>query len=147
MANKDAVRKYKSKPGIKEKLREKRKERYKIECARYAELRRTPEGWAKETARRIRSRTKKNGLEFEITWKDIIPPTVCPVLGIPLVVGGGMNAGNSPSVDRIDNTKGYVIGNVKVVSIRANSLKKDATLDELRQLVAYMERELNQSVP
>jgi hypothetical protein len=42
-------------------------------------------------------------------------------------------------LDRVDNTKGYVKGNVIVVSRRANVLKKDATLNELRQLADYYE--------
>ena len=44
----------------------------------------------------------------------------------------------SPSLDRIDNTKGYIKGNVKVISWRANAIKKDATLEELKALVNYL---------
>jgi hypothetical protein len=46
---------------------------------------------------------------------------------------------NSPSLDRIDNTKGYVPGNVWVISWRANDLKRNATLEELKLLVAALE--------
>lgn len=45
----------------------------------------------------------------------------------------------SPSLDRIDNRLGYVKGNVIVVSHRANAIKRDATLDELRRIVAFYE--------
>jgi hypothetical protein len=38
------------------------------------------------------------------------------------------------SLDRIDHQKGYVPGNVRVISLRANLLRKDITPEELRAL-------------
>ena len=38
---------------------------------------------------------------------------------------------NSPSLDRIDSSKGYTPDNVWVISRRANIIKHDATLEEL----------------
>jgi hypothetical protein len=62
------------------------------------------------------------------------------VLGIPIVVGAGRNAHpNCPSVDRLDNSLGYTKDNIFIISNRANLLKKDATVDELKALVRYME--------
>ena len=89
-----------------------------------------------------KKRAKQKNLEFTIDVENpgIEIPAVCPVLGIPLFTkrdgtpGGGPN---SPSIDRIDNTKGYVPGNIIVVSNRANSLKKDASLTELKQVVNF----------
>jgi hypothetical protein len=46
---------------------------------------------------------------------------------------------NRPTIDRIENDKGYVEGNVAIISFRANSIKHDATIDELRAVLAYME--------
>jgi len=45
---------------------------------------------------------------------------------------------NVPSVDRIDPTKGYIKGNVEVISWRANHLKNNATVEELEAIVNYM---------
>lgn len=90
-----------------------------------------------------RGDAKKRGIEFTITVEDVIIPEVCPVLGIPIVcIAGTARTDNSPSIDRIDNTKGYVPGNVVVTSWRANMLKKDATLNEL-QMLAKFYSELN----
>jgi hypothetical protein len=82
-----------------------------------------------------RSRAKKNGIFFDINHEDLTWPTHCPVLGIELIYGA-RNAGtkyrdNSPSIDRIDPSIGYVKGNVMVISFRANAMKRNATAHEL----------------
>ena len=86
---------------------------------------------------RIKRRAKEKGFAFSITHEDIQVPAVCPVLGIPLYVGDGGPTDNSPELDRIDNNKGYVKGNVMVVSRRANRIKNDATLDELERIASF----------
>lgn len=95
---------------------------------------------------RARSRAKKKKIECSIVEGDIIIPNVCPLLGIPLHKVGlnGKALDTSPSLDRIDSTKGYVKGNVWVISWRANSLKNDATLDELEKLVSALRQKLKE---
>jgi hypothetical protein len=83
-------------------------------------------------------RSAKTSQPFDLTVDDIVIPEVCPVLGIPLVSGGGGFSPDSPSVDKIDPKKGYVKGNICVISWRANKLKSDATLEELVAVVNYM---------
>jgi len=82
---------------------------------------------------RVKSRAKKNEIPFDLTIEDIVIPTECPILGIPLEFNQGRQGyfANSPSVDRIDPKKGYTKGNVRVISARANLLKNDATSAEL----------------
>jgi hypothetical protein len=87
-----------------------------------------------------KSRAKRLGLEFTITVEDIEIPERCPLLDIELSFGVGMVTHSSPSLDRKDSSKGYVKGNVWVISWRANVIKRDATLDELRLIVAGLER-------
>ena len=89
-----------------------------------------------------RKRAKKKNLEFDLVIEDLTVPDFCPILGIPLFVAGGKRTDNSPSLDRIDNSKGYTRDNVFVISFRANALKNDATLDELKSIVKYMEEYL-----
>ena len=91
---------------------------------------------------RIKSKAKKVGLAFNLEVSDIIIPDVCPVLGMKLVTtnqGSGYHT-NSPSLDKIDPTLGYIKGNVRVISARANLLKNDATAQELRLVLADLER-------
>lgn len=82
---------------------------------------------------RAKIRAKKYGREFNLEVSDIVIPEVCPVLGVPLVQHRGRSGAfaDSPSLDRIDNNKGYVKGNVRVVSQRANQMKGDASREEL----------------
>ena len=69
-----------------------------------------------------KSRATEKGREFNIELSDIVIPDFCPVLGVPM---------DRPSLDRIDSSKGYVKGNVRVISHRANMLKNNATIEEL----------------
>lgn len=95
----------------------------------------------------IKSRAKSNGLDFNLTEEDLVIPTHCPILGIPLRYGIGFGRGarlsekdRSPSVDRIDNSKGYVRGNIIVVSYRANRIKSDAEVGELTSIARFYEQ-------
>jgi hypothetical protein len=90
--------------------------------------------------RRAQSRAKERGHEFNLELSDIHIPTHCPVLGISLVVHKGRSGGNpnSPALDRIDNNKGYVKGNVMVVSHRANMMKVDASPEELLKFADWV---------
>lgn len=89
-----------------------------------------------------KNRAKRCGIPFNLTIEDCFIPKVCPVFGIPLVVGqvrtNGMHADDAPSLDRIDPIKGYVKGNVRVISWRANHLKNNATRQELEAIIEYM---------
>lgn len=71
-------------------------------------------------------------------------PDVCPVFGLTLNYNGtgeqGFTRGeDSPSIDRIDSSKGYTKENIQIISWRANRIKNDSTPEELRLLADYME--------
>ena len=86
----------------------------------------------------IKCRAKKRGIPFDLTLEDIVFPDVCPVLGIPLsrnYDGGSGYHVNSPSLDRIDPRLGYLKGNVRIISFRANLLKSDAEVWELERVL------------
>jgi len=82
---------------------------------------------------------RKKGVAFDLTDKDIVIPEFCPVLGVRLKQGVGTACPESPSLDRIVPSKGYVSGNVRVISYRANTLKSNATADEMRKVLADLE--------
>ena len=87
-----------------------------------------------------RHRAKVKQLEFNITMEDIIIPDICPITLLPIErerVGRKGPGINSPTLDRIDNSKGYIKGNIRVISYRANQKKSDLSLDEIKRLYEY----------
>jgi hypothetical protein len=86
---------------------------------------------------RLRQSAKKRGIIFELTHNDLVIPDRCPILNIPLEFQSKSGHPNSPSVDRIDNAKGYTKDNIVIVSNRANTLKRDATIEELVKLAEF----------
>lgn len=90
-------------------------------------------------------RAKVKGLEHTLKLKDIEIPPVCPVLGIPILYQktGGLPSHNSPSIDRINNARGYTKDNIVIVSRRANVLKNDASVEELKKIVIFYDNLIN----
>jgi len=89
---------------------------------------------------RAKSRAKVKDLDFNLSIDDIVIPKICPVLGIPIYTSTtGRQSSNSASIDRIDSSKGYTKDNISIISWRANSLKNDASLQEMKCIIAYME--------
>lgn len=89
---------------------------------------------------RARERAKRNGVPFDIDESDISVPIYCPVLGLRLKQGDIHFKRSSPSLDRIDPSKGYVKGNVRVISMRANLLKSNAASRELALVLRDLRR-------
>lgn len=85
-----------------------------------------------------KARAKKLGVPFALTRDDILIPTHCPVLGIKLKYVQSKTQSNTPSLDRLVPKRGYVAGNVKVISMRANMLKSNATKVELEKVICYI---------
>lgn len=104
--------------------------------------------------RAVKTRAKKNNMDFNLTedFLKSIWVNTCPVLGIPLysaVFESGLSRSesktkphdNSPTVDRIDSSKGYTMDNVCIMSYRANMIKNCGTIDEHRAIVRFLENQ------
>jgi len=91
----------------------------------------------------MRQRAKRRGVPCTLTiqqFEELIAQTpICPVLGLRLQRAKGQATDNSPSIDCFVPKLGYVPGNVYVISYRANMLKSNATISELRALLAWIE--------
>lgn len=87
----------------------------------------------------VKHRAIKQGLIFSLTENDFTVPEVCPVLGIPM---DGRDKNHQWSFDRLVPEKGYVQGNVRIISMKANRIKNNATLEDLEKLVEYLKKEL-----
>lgn len=90
-----------------------------------------------------RKRADRQGVPFSVTieyLQGIFPEDgLCPVFSTPIIFGGGVSGrDNSPSLDRLFPHLGYVPGNLRWISNRANTIKRDATLSELEAVVSYL---------
>lgn len=88
-----------------------------------------------------KSRAKKRGLDFDIELSDFEMPSHCPVFGIPIFPATGYRTDNSPSFDRVDNSKGYIKGNVRIISFLANCRKGDLSVEQIESLLKYVKGE------
>ena len=88
-----------------------------------------------------KQRAKMFGIQFTIGVADIEIPTHCPILGIKLgSIWAGKINNSTPSIDRINPVKGYIKGNIAVVSYRGNRLKSDASQKDIEAILKYMKR-------
>jgi hypothetical protein len=78
-----------------------------------------------------RKRSIMKNYAFNLTIDDIHIPEICPILKIPIIVGNKNNYESTPSIDRIDNDKGYTKDNIQIISKKANSMKNSASIKEL----------------
>lgn len=81
-----------------------------------------------------KNRAKTTGLSFNLDVTDIVIPEICPILKQPLI----KNTRYAPSVDRINPELGYIKGNVWVISRKANVMKNDASLSELKEFAKWI---------
>lgn len=91
--------------------------------------------------RAAKHRAKIKGIPFNIEKEDLELITICPVLQIP-IYSGELNNDNSPSIDRVIPSLGYIKGNVHIISKRANTLKGDGTIKEHLAIINYISKAL-----
>ena len=88
---------------------------------------------------RARERAKLKSREFNLTVEDIYEAwpadNKCPILKEPMKIGEPR--WSSPSIDRIDSSKGYTPDNIQIICTLANRMKNDATLEQLRRFSKY----------
>jgi hypothetical protein len=108
-----------------------------------------PENRIKHSLSQAKRRAIAKGIKFEISIEDLLPlPNTCPVFGMQINYNGTGNKGfidDCPSIDRIDSSKGYVKGNVQIISWRANRIKSDASIKEIIAVLNYMKGRINEA--
>lgn len=116
-------------------------EKKRILKATYPEYKERYKKLSKESYRRnfihnmvskAKQRAKKYGYEFNIENSDIQIPELCPILEVSFVLGDKGNYEYTPTIDRIDNTKGYTKDNIQIITKKANSMKNSASIQELK---------------
>ena len=107
-------------------------------------LKSLPGGAERNLLNQARCRAKKHKIPFDLKIEDIKIPTTCPVLGIPLARNLVHVSWNSPTLDKLIPSLGYIKGNISVISHRANTLKNDATLEELKAVSGWVEKRMKE---
>jgi hypothetical protein len=95
---------------------------------------------SREIYNRLKQSAKKRNIPFNLTLVDINElsfPITCPIMGIPLTYNRGQSEDNSYSIDRIDSSRGYEPDNIIVISNKANRMKNDGTIEELKLLADF----------
>lgn len=89
-----------------------------------------------------RNRAKIENLPFDLEINDIIIPDICPILETKIIYKESKTNLFSPSVDKIIPELGYVKGNIRVISRKANMMKLNASKEELlifsKNIINYM---------
>lgn len=114
-----------------ERLRKKRASQENRLIERQKDLKRRLANPEKEMWIRAKKRAKQKGILFDLKIEDIQMNNYCPILNIPIKVQIGGATDNSPSLDRINSSKGYTKENVCVISRLANIMKAHATEEQL----------------
>jgi len=88
---------------------------------------------AKQQCGSASKRARALGLSFDLTvgYIESIAPEFCPILGRRLKYGGGEKTNDPAALDRIDPEKGYIQGNVQVISLLANLMKSNASPEDM----------------
>jgi len=113
-------------------------------CFRKRDTQRRNDSWFKilHMLHGSKNRAKNSGQDHNISVDDIVyawpEDNLCPALKLELKFCEKGFGASSPTVDRLDSRLGYVKGNIAVISGRANRLKSDATLDEVKGVLDYM---------
>jgi hypothetical protein len=81
-----------------------------------------------------KNRAKAKKLPFTISVDDIVTPATCPLLGIPLLASKVKKNPGSPSLDRILPHRGYVKGNIQVISDKANTIKNNSSFVDFEKI-------------
>lgn len=87
-----------------------------------------------------RAECKKKNIQFNLNedYLKLIWTNTCPVFKVSFDLSGKRGS-YSPTLDRINPRAGYVKGNVAYISFRANRIKYDASIQELKDLVDWYE--------
>ena len=98
----------------------------------------------KRLLQHLKQSAKRRGLDFDLTeyyLENLSFPLTCPILNVPLEYNVRKYSEFKPSVDRIDSAKGYIRGNIQILSIKANRAKNNLTEDELNKFALYYKKD------
>jgi hypothetical protein len=94
--------------------------------------------------RKAKQRARLKRIPFSITKEDVkkVWPEDgrCPALGIVLRQGTKVSSRASPTLDRLNPKRGYVVGNIAVISDAANRMKAEFSSEDVSRVAAWMRK-------
>ena len=100
--------------------------------------------WAVYATGAAKVRAALKGVDFDITsgYVESITPDVCPIFKESfLFVGNKTMRPFSASLDRLDPNRGYVKGNVVVISVKANSIKNAYGSKDIAAVATWLQQQ------
>jgi len=104
---------------------------------------RTKRAFLLSVLRSAKIRSKAMGIPFNLDIDDLVLPEKCPVFGTKIHWSNKITD-DTPSLDRLVPSKGYVKGNVTFMSYKANRMKNNGTLQELEMLLVWFRSTINE---
>lgn len=98
--------------------------------------------------RNARTRAKEKGLVCDIDYKYLEELAKqqdykCAITGVPMkfgILGHGPREITQASLDRIDNSKGYTVGNVQFTLLGINYMRNTFSIEEVKNLLATISK-------
>jgi len=100
----------------------------------------SPSSYIRSLWKGAKRRCVESGKKIDIEAIDYLllnPPTNCPCCEAVIDYNRG-SSNSSPSIDRLDNSKGYVLGNVEVICVNCNTIKSVGSAQQHGQIAAFM---------
>lgn len=97
--------------------------------------------WCVHMLNGIRRRAAAKNVPCTLTVSELVElmPDKCPVFGVEFsFINNGKMTPDSPSVDRLIPSRGYVKDNVAIVSMKANAIKSAFTSDDVLRVAEWM---------
>lgn len=94
--------------------------------------------------RHVKSRCKILNIPFNLTVDDIVMPEFCEITGNKLDYKNFKNS-NFATLDRLIPEKGYVKGNVKIISKKMNILKSNGSIKDFQSIIDYIKRHIGEN--
>lgn len=106
-------------------------------------LRNPKQTWASYALKDAKKRAAKKGVPFAITrvYIESLLPDKCPVFGTTFTfLGNGKIKPESPALDRVVPSKGYVEGNIQIISVKANSIKSAYNSKDIFKVAEWLHK-------
>ena len=88
-------------------------------------------GYLSDMYFRAKKRAIEKNIPFDIELSDLNKVDICPILNIELDWNRNPRTDNTPSLDKIIPEKGYIKGNIRIISNLANMMKSSANFEQL----------------